>query len=116
MEEPDLWELAHTVNGYLHAGSPGEGAREWLSERLHRLTSAETAASLTTQELLDMLFLICRWERFSDGFIKEQEHQINCILEELRLRVNKAKAEDLSQEELLKLGVRPYRAKKDPRT
>jgi hypothetical protein len=115
LEEPDLWELAHTVNGYLHAGSPGEGAREWLSERLHRLTS-ETAASLTTQELLDMLFLICRWERFSDGFIKEQEHQINCILEELRLRVNRAKAEDLSQEELLKLPVFvPYRAKKDPR-
>lgn len=116
LEEPDLWELAHTVNGYLRAGSPGEGAQEWLSERLHRLTSAETAASLTTQELLDMLFLICRWERFIDGVIKEHEHQINCILEELRLRVNKVKAEDLSQEELLKLPVFvPYRAKKDPR-
>lgn len=115
LEEPDLWELAHTVNGYLRAGSPGKGAQEWLSERLHRLTS-ETAASLTTQELLDMLFLICRWERFSDGVIKEHEHQINCVLEELRLRVNRAKAEDLSQEELLKLPVFvPYRAKKDPR-
>ena len=114
--EPQLWELAHTVNGYLRSGPSGEGARKWLDERLHLLTSAEKTVSLTTQELLDMLFLFCRWARFSYGVVEEHETQINYIIEEVRSRVEKAKEEDLSQEELLKLPVFvPYRAKKDPR-
>lgn len=114
--EPQLEELAHTVDAYPRTETHGEGVQEWLDERLHLLSSAEKAESLSTQELLDMLFLFCRRERFSDGVVEKHETQINCILQELRSRIKKTGDEDLSQDELLKLPVFiPHRAKKDPR-
>lgn len=114
--EPDLWALAQTVNGYERSGPPGEGAQGFMQNFLARLRAGDQPALFTTQELLDLLFLFCRGERFSEGTIEGHAEESKVILDEVRRRVEKTKATDLPQEEMLKLPVFvPYRPKKDPR-
>lgn len=115
-KQPELWQLAHTVNGYLRAGQAGEVANTWLEDRLPRLADPIEVSKFKTQELLDLLFIFCRKERFCEGTMEEHAKEINLIQEEIACRVEKARNKDLSQEELLKTPVIiPYRAKKDPR-
>ncbi len=114
--EPDIQALAHTVNGYRRAGEAGEQCNAWVEQRLTKLESKESTAKLKTQELLDLLFLFCRKERFCEGTLESLQAQIDQIMAVLRDRVAAMNKEDASQEELLKQPVHiPFRAKKDPR-
>lgn len=113
--EPDLWPLAHTVNGYNRAGEFGKASAQWMKERLPSLTEAGVK-DLKTQELLDLLFLFCRYERFSDGTLESLSREIAVIMDALRQRVRPPNRENRTQEELLCAPFFiPYRSKKDPR-
>jgi hypothetical protein len=115
-ERPDLWHLAHTVNGYARAGQAGEDSNRWVEERLPRIKT-ETIQSLTTQELLDLLFLFCRKERFCEGTLDALNAEIDLILNTIEKRCARGRGDDLSQDDLLKLPIFiPDRKLKDPRT
>ena len=113
--EPDIWILAHTVNGYNRAGEFGKESSQWMKERLPRLTH-DGAKELKTQELLDLLFLFCRYERFNEGMLDSLSREIEAIMYVLRERVRPLNKEIRSQEELLRAPFFiPYRPMKDPR-
>src|SRR5437764_5480462 len=113
--EPDLWSLAYTINGYVRAGEFGEESSRWMKERLPRLTP-DDAKELKTQELLDLLFLFFRYERFNEGMLDNLSREIAVIMDVLRERVRPPDRENRSQEELLRAPFFiPYRPKKDPR-
>lgn len=113
--EPDVVYLGHTVNGYSRLPAFGEGGDRWVEGRLPRLTRSG-AAELKTQELLDLLFLFCRKDRFAEGTSEDLAGEIEAITEVLRERVALSHRDGLSQEERLRAPVFvPYRAPKDPR-
>ena len=114
-ERPGLWKLAHTVNGYVRAEKAGEESNRWVEERLP-LVKPDKIAALTTQELLDLLFLFCRKERFCDGTLDSLKAEIDLILLTVESRVAKGSHTDLSQEDLLRQPEYiPHRPLKDPR-
>jgi len=90
-EEPELWALAHTVNGYRRAGDAGEASNKWVEARLPKLQRKETAAQFPTQELLDLLFLFCRKERFCEGTLESLNAEIDTIRSVLRDRATALK-------------------------
>jgi len=113
--EPGLIHLALTVNGYVRTGEFGEESSCWMQERLPRLTPYGTK-ELKTQELLDLLFLFCRYDRFNDGLLESLDREIAVIMDTLRERVRPANKENRSQEELLRAPFFiPFRPKKGPR-
>jgi len=72
---------------------------------------------LKTQELLDLLFLFCRKERFSEGTLESLANEIEAIMAVIRERVCAANKENRSQEEMLRAPFFiSYRLMKDPRT
>lgn len=112
---PNLAAIANTVDGYKRIRPSIYESAEWLENKLCTLNVKEVE-SFKTQELLDILFLLQRCELFSEGAVEDYTTEIDLILNEVCKRVEKAKAEDLEQEELLKQPVFiPYRVKKDPR-
>ncbi len=113
--EPDVVFLGHAVNGYNRVPGSSEGGNQWVEERLPRLTNGD-AGEFKTQELLDLLFLFCRKDRFAEGTLEDLEDEIEGIMSVLRDRVSPSGQESLSQEERLRAPVFvPYRAPKDPR-
>lgn len=113
--EPDAVSLGHTVNGYNRVSGPGEGAEEWIEERLPRLANGY-AGDFKTQELLDLLFLLCRKYRFVEDALEEAAGEIRTLMNVVRERVGSGRGDELSQEERLRAPVFvPYRAPKDPR-
>jgi hypothetical protein len=113
--EPPLIELAHTVNAYTRVGSFSEEANEWVEERLPHITP-EHVGTFKTQELLDLLFLLARKERFCEGTLNSLRREIELIRETLRQRVQDQKRENRGQQELLQAPFWvSYRAPKDPR-
>ncbi len=113
--EPDVVSLGHTVNGYNRMPRPGNGAEEWIGEGLSRLT-AGSAHGFTTQELLDLLFLLCRKDRVVQGTLDEAADEIRVLMGVVRERIDSSRRDGLSQEERLRAPVFvPYRAPKDPR-
>jgi hypothetical protein len=114
-EPKDLY-LAHTVNAYERVGSFGEGANDWVEERLPYVTS-EHIAEFKTQELLDLLFLFHRSNRFCEEIVDSLCNEINVIRAELRRRVQASQDKNRSQEEMLHSPFFiPYRKAKDPRS
>ncbi len=113
--EPDVVSLGHTVDGYNRVPGFGEGGSEWVEERLPRLSSGE-AEGFKTQELLDLLFLLCRQEKFVEGTLEEVANEIGALRAILRERVDSGRRDGASQEERLRApAFVPYRAPKDPR-
>lgn len=114
-ERPGLWKLAHTVNGYVRAEKAGEESNRWVEERLP-LIKPDKIAALTTQELLDLLFLFCRKERFCEGTLDSLKAEIDLILLTIESRVAKDSHADFPQEDLLRQPEYiPHRPLKDPR-
>lgn len=112
--EPDVAYLAHTVDGYARVPAFGEGGDEWVEEHLSRLP--ESVEEFGTQELLDLLFLLCRKDRFVEGTLEHLTVEVEAIMEALRGRVALGDREGLSQEERLCAPVLvPHRELKDPR-
>ncbi len=112
--EPDIVFLAHTVDAYARLGPP-ELAISWMEENLNLLRDAG-AATWKTQELLDLLFVICRNDRFCDGFLDSCQREVDSIVAEIRSRRDPAKSATVSQVDLLKQPVFiSHRPLKDPR-
>ena len=80
LPEPEPSALARTVNGYNRAGATWAEANEWLKGRLPLLDTPEQAESLSTQELLDLLFLFHRKERFCEGTLEAVADEIAAIM------------------------------------
>src|SRR6266700_3282995 len=61
VSEPDLWPLAHAVNGYGRAGEFGEESSQWMKERLPLLTpdGAKERSEEHTSELQSRENLVC---------------------------------------------------------
>ncbi len=78
----DFYKLAVSVNGY------NRHDVEWASTQLDAINKAQKAVnSYTTQELLDLVFIVCRQERFSDGLISRSELQLRAMIQEVVRRV-----------------------------
>jgi hypothetical protein len=113
--EPDVVSLSRTVNGYSRVPGFDEGGNKWVEDRLPRLTT-DGAAEFKTQELLDLLFLLCRKDRFAEGTLDDLADEVEAIMSVLRERVDLGRRDGLSQEERLRAPVFiPYRVSKDPR-
>lgn len=70
----DFLELAHCIDGaYERHGEGMEGAWDWANPIIHRVKESGSCAEFTTQDLLDIVFLHARGERFSDGLIRSAE-------------------------------------------
>ena len=74
------------MNGYNRAGATWAEANEWLKGRLPLLDSPEQAESLATQELVELLFLFHRKERFCEGTLETRADEIAAIMAVLRGR------------------------------
>lgn len=115
-QEPELGSLASAVNFYHRVDPSEQHPYDWFRERQPLLVSKETAAALKTQELLDILFVLHRGERFSDGLLGAHKVEIEMVQNALRDRVAAIRQENASQEELLRQPVYiPHRPLKDPR-
>ena len=78
----DFYKLATSVNGY------NRHDVEWASTQLDAIKAQEAVNSYTTQELLDLVFFVCRGERFSDGLISNSEPQLRAMIQEVVNRVH----------------------------
>jgi hypothetical protein len=112
---PEFWALALTVNAYFRAGDAGEASNAWVEMRLPRVTEGQVN-DFSTQELLDLLFLFCRKDRFCEGTLDALHKEVQLILRTIQKRVESPQSTDLSQEALLRqpVFIQP-RALKDPR-
>lgn len=115
IEEPTVYNLANTVNGYRRLGRPDQKVMSWMAFNLDVIRKGE-AGNLKTQTLLDLLFILHRADHFSDGTLDRYAAEINILLGELRFRRNELKRDDISQEKILNQPFYvPFRKKKDPR-
>lgn len=80
--------LAHCIDGAYkrHGGSMGEA---WNRANLimERIRAGSSCAEYSAQELLDIVFLCSRGERFSDGLIRSAEPVLREIVREVVRRV-----------------------------
>jgi hypothetical protein len=79
----DFYYLATCVNGY----NRHPFGDEWGPHLLREIESGGPLQKYATQELLDLVFIICRADRFSDGLIKNTEAQLRKIVQEVTRRV-----------------------------
>lgn len=113
-ETPSTEELAYTVDAYIRRGHTGT-ASVWLLEKLAHY-SRETKDEYSIQDLLDILFLLHRGDRFSPGLLDNNESIINEIVDQLKCLRNDKESDELSQGELLRQTIYiPHRPLKDPR-
>src|SRR6266566_7165263 len=85
--EPDPVSLAYTVNAYNSHDAFTEATSRWIEQRLSYLSEG-SAKELKTQELLDLLFLWHRYNRFSEGTLDMRTREINLIVNVLSERVH----------------------------
>jgi len=88
-QSSDFFELAQCVDGayVCHGGSMGE-AWNWANPIINSMKEGGSCAEYTTQDLLDIVFLYSRGERFSDGLIRSAEPILREILREVVRRVH----------------------------
>ena len=109
-EVPPYNELGHVVNGYNRLGNPNEQ----LHETIRRIGEGD-ASGYKTQQLLDILFMICRIERMT-AYEYGTDPAIPVIMAEIERRVLETRQEDRSQEDMLRHAVFVLGRKlKDPR-
>ena len=78
----DFYKLATSTNGY------NRHDVEWASTQLDAIKAQKAVEGYTTQELLDLVFIICRQDRFSDGLISRSELQLRAMIQEVVSRVH----------------------------
>jgi hypothetical protein len=78
-------KLAHCVDG---AYQRHEKAQEWARATSQKHQATGTWQTVSTQDLLDILFLYARGERFTDGLIRSVEPALRAILQEVVKRVH----------------------------
>ncbi len=108
-------EFAHCVDGYVRHPNEEE-SWQWLEELKRQHLEEMQYDGVSTQDILDALFLTCRSDRHGGDGTVYKERWFAAACNEVRRRVLNSRRTDLSQEELLKQPVFvPYRAIKDPR-
>ncbi|GHO68378.1 hypothetical protein KSC_072700 [Ktedonobacter sp. SOSP1-52] len=87
-QSDDVHALAFCVDGaYEHHGGDIGEAWKWARPLLHHLKSGGSCEQYATQDLLDLVFLNVRLERFSDGHIRSEEALLRDIVREVVRRV-----------------------------
>jgi hypothetical protein len=88
-QSSDFFELARCVDGAYerHGGDMGE-AWNWANSIIKNMKERGSSAQYTTQDLLDIVFLHSRGERFSDGLIRSAEPILRNIVQEVVRRVH----------------------------
>ncbi len=88
-QSSDFLELAQCVDGAYqrHAGDIGE-AWKWANPIINSVKEGGSCAEYATQDLLDIVFLYSRGERFCDGLIRSAEPILREILREVTRRVH----------------------------
>jgi hypothetical protein len=79
----DFYYLATCVTGY----NRHPFGSKWGPNLLNNIKSEGIQEKHTTQELLDLMFHICRADRFNDGLIKTEEPQLRRIVQEVVQRI-----------------------------
>lgn len=84
----DFLKLAYCIDGAYerHSGGMGE-AWDWANPIINRVKEGGSCAEFTTQDLLDIVFLHARGERFSDGLIRAAEPILREMVREVVNRV-----------------------------
>ena len=84
----DFIALAHCVDGaYKRHGDIGE-VWDWANPIIKRVKEGGSCADYATQDLLDIVFLCARGERFSDGLIRAVEQVLREMVREVVRRVH----------------------------
>lgn len=88
-QSSDFLALALCVDGAYqrHGGNMGE-AWKWATPLIDSIKEGSPCAAYSTQELLDIIFLHARGERFFDGLIRSEEPVLREILREVVRRVH----------------------------
>jgi hypothetical protein len=81
--------LAHCIDGAYerHGGSMGE-AWDWAHPLIESLKAGGSCSEYSTQDLLDLVFLYARGERFSDGLIRSAESILREMVREVVQRIH----------------------------
>jgi hypothetical protein len=72
---------------YERHGGGIKGAWKWAGTILHHLKAGGSSEQYATQDVLDLVFLNVRLERFSDGHIRSEEALLRDIVREVVRRV-----------------------------
>ena len=87
-QSSDFFALAMCVDGaYKRHGSMDE-SWNWANAIIDSVKEGGSWAEYTTQDLLDIVFLYARGERFSDGLIRSAESILREIMREVVRRVH----------------------------
>ncbi|GCE27593.1 hypothetical protein KDA_30770 [Dictyobacter alpinus] len=78
-------QLAMCVDGAYNRHSE---AGQWANPILRQVKVKASYEELSTQDLLDVVFLVCRGERFCDGLIRQHEPQLRAIIQEVVRRIH----------------------------
>lgn len=113
-------QFAHTVDGYQRhpiGGDHHPDIGQWLQEAERRLLDGEALDRYSTQDLLDLMFIMARRDRMTSMGSSTMDERLSPALgNEVRRRAIAAQQSDLSPAERDGLPrFVPYRAKKDPR-
>lgn len=107
--------LGHCVDGYERHDAGDEATWRWMQSMRCEVQEASELSRLTTQDLLDFLFLTCRSDQATSGNGCDRDWYVR-VANEVRSRALRSSEPDLPQEELL---IQPafisYRPRKDPR-
>ena len=87
----DFFELARYVDGAYERHGEGIGeVWDWATPIIKNVKEGGSCEAYTTQDLLDIVFLHVRGERFSDGLIRSAEPMLREIVREVVRRVHSA--------------------------
>ncbi|GHO72443.1 hypothetical protein KSD_02140 [Ktedonobacter sp. SOSP1-85] len=88
-QNDDVHALAFCVNdAYERHGGDISEAWKWANPLLQHLKAGGSCEQYATQDLLDLVFLNVRFERFSDGHIRSEEALLRDIVREVVQRVH----------------------------
>jgi hypothetical protein len=88
-QSSDFLELARCVDRAYerHGRNMGE-AWHWASQIIHSMKEGSSCTEYTTKDLLDIIFLYHRGERFNDGLIRSEEPRLREIMQEVVRRIH----------------------------
>lgn len=110
-----LMRFAHAVRPFPWTDDPRREEWQVLLERLSTGGPADPVEG-STQDLWDLLFALCRADRFAEGTVASHALAMTRIANEIRRRLLVARDPNASSEERLRAPhLVPYRAPKDPR-
>lgn len=74
-------------SAYNRHGDMGETGK-WANPILSQVKARTSYEGLSTQDLLDVVFLTCRVDRFCDGIIRQREPLLRAIIQEVVRRIH----------------------------